>query len=83
MGDNLGGRTALKRERRAVLTTRRSEIVSSLAAAGIDPNSEEGLSAQVWGNSSARCAGSSIRHRSNGNTSNGWPNVSSAAQGGH
>jgi hypothetical protein len=54
MGGNHGGHTALKRERRAVLTTRRSEIVSSLAAAGIDPNSDEGRAAQVWGNALLR-----------------------------
>ena len=48
------GHTALKRERREVRTTRRSEIVSSLAAAGIDPDSVEGRSAQVWGNALLR-----------------------------
>jgi hypothetical protein len=40
--------TAPNVERRAVLTTRRPEIISSLATAGIDPNSDEGRSAQVW-----------------------------------
>ena len=54
MGGQIEGRTALKHERRAVLTTRRSEIVSSLAAAGIDPNSDEGRAAQVWGNALLR-----------------------------
>lgn len=42
------GATAQNVERRAVLTTRRPEIISSLATAGIDPNSDEGLSAQVF-----------------------------------
>jgi len=40
--------TAPNVERRAVLTTRRPEIISSLATAGVDPNSDEGLAAQVW-----------------------------------
>lgn len=42
------GATAQNVERRAVLTTRRPEILSSLATAGIDPSSDEGLAAQVW-----------------------------------
>ncbi len=48
MGGDPSGQTALKRERRAVLTTRRPEIISALAGAGISPNSDEGLSAQAW-----------------------------------
>lgn len=40
--------TAPNVERRAVLTTRRPEIISSLATAGIDPSSDEGLAAQVF-----------------------------------
>lgn len=42
------GATAQNVERRAVLTTRRPEILSALAGAGIDKDSEEGLDAQVW-----------------------------------
>jgi len=40
--------TALNVERRVTLTTRRPEIISSLATAGIDPSSDEGMAAQVF-----------------------------------
>ncbi len=48
-GDHSGPTQALNSERRTRLTVRRSEIVSALAAAGVAPNSPEGMNAQVWG----------------------------------
>lgn len=48
MGGDPSGQMALNRERRVTLTTRRPEIISALAGAGISPNSDEGLGAQAW-----------------------------------
>ena len=48
MGGEHDGHSALIRERRVRLTTRRPEIISALVGAGISQDSEEGMSAQVW-----------------------------------
>lgn len=42
------GATAQNVNGRRVLTTRRHDIISSLATAGIEPSSDEGMAAQVF-----------------------------------
>ncbi len=48
MRGNAGATAQNVKGRRAVLTTRRPEIISSLATAGIEPTSDEGMAAQVF-----------------------------------
>jgi hypothetical protein len=49
-GNHSGPSQAINSERRTqTLTVRRSDFVSALEAAGVAPNSAEGMKAQVWG----------------------------------
>lgn len=54
MGGEHDGPTQAINSERGTLTVPRPEIVSAVEAAGVSPNSPEGMKAQVWGASLLR-----------------------------